>query len=507
MRLSGKVKLFILFIILNIILRFQTLPLEIGSDSFGVHILANSISEFGYAKWFLNPLSIFGLYPASYTSSVPFILSGISQLTNTEMILTIFLYCLFIGVLSIFTAYLMAGEIYDNNLFKLFTALGFSTVPAVLTYSTWTIPTRGLLIILAPLLIFLILKCRKSVKFIIPLVLISILLFSTHHLFYFFIPAFFSFFILAIFFKFKDKFKYFKISSVPTPLIIFIGFLLMFSYPFFTGKFIEHTRYDSIYVSYVRYMGPLIILAIGGLAYLIFRSGKLFQEYYILLTLMFLTIFIYQQTYMKEFLPIFLISFASIGLINLFKFSIGDKIKFLPIVFFLLLSIIFSGYYQFVHDYKQGYVNEREIEESTYFTGVWMKNYLNGSSGSNDIVHSIRILSFSETAHVLTFSAINNLVYDFSDVNISLFKRYPLTSEAFWYDGYKGPDLGEILFEDSNKMKILPEKLNLKYFVENVRGQGYIVWNHERVKSKLLQNAYDQSDIVYDVGKSRVWKI
>ena len=160
MKLSNKIKfeLFTLLIILNIILRFQVVSHEIGADSFLMHIMANSLNEFGYAKWFLHPLSLFGLYPASYTSTMQFFLSGISQCTGMEMRWGIFLYCAFIGLLSMFTAYLMAGEIIDNDLFKLLAAFGFSTAPAALGYTTWAIPTRGLLVVLAPLLIYLLLK-------------------------------------------------------------------------------------------------------------------------------------------------------------------------------------------------------------------------------------------------------------------------------------------------------------------------------------------------------------
>ena len=77
MKLSkkAKIELFSLLIILNVILRFQVVPNEIFPDSFLMHIMVNSLNEFGYAKWFLHPLSVIGLYPASYSSSMQFLLS------------------------------------------------------------------------------------------------------------------------------------------------------------------------------------------------------------------------------------------------------------------------------------------------------------------------------------------------------------------------------------------------------------------------------------------------
>jgi hypothetical protein len=127
MKLSKRLKftLFILLILLTLILRYPTTPHEIGWDSFTIHILANSISTFGYANWWVHPLSIIGAFPNSEVSAVPFILSGISQSTNIDMESVILLYCLFLGFFSIFVAYVMAGVIWNNDIFKFLVAFVF----------------------------------------------------------------------------------------------------------------------------------------------------------------------------------------------------------------------------------------------------------------------------------------------------------------------------------------------------------------------------------------------
>jgi hypothetical protein len=117
----------------------------------------------------------------------------------------------------------------------------------------------------------------------------------------------------------------------------------------------------------VRYIGLLIIFAVGGLAYLVFKSNKGFGEWFLLLTLILLTVFIYHQTYMKWFLPIFVIPFAGIGLINVIRAS-GKRRYVLPVVtIFLLLALSFSAYYQFIcflPEQGANPLNERYIEES-----------------------------------------------------------------------------------------------------------------------------------------------
>lgn len=508
MRISNKTKFMslLLLVVLNIILRFQGANHEIGLDSFLIHIMVNSLSEFGYAKWFLHPLSIVGLYPASYTSSLHFLVSGISQSTGMEMESTIFLYCTFIGLLSMLTAYLMAGEIIDNDLFKLLVAFGFSTSPAVLGYTTWTIPTRALFVVMAPLLVYLLFKSRKSIRYIPITVLFGLFLFTTHHLFYFLIPALVVIIIINSFLKIEDYLKN-TVFGKFTPFIPIIGFILMFSIPFFTGHFIERSRYSPIYFSYFRYIGILIVFSISGLFYLIFKSNKRFEEWFLLLTLILLTTFIYEQTYMKWFLPIFVIPLAGIGLINILKASEKRKYILPAFTIFLLLTITFSGFYQFLHTYETYGYNERYIEESTYKTGRWMKDNIDGSAISNDMIFGNRIFSASETTHLLTPSTTNNNIYGFISINISNFKRYPITSEDFWFSGYEGPDPGEDVWKSVHMLWEYPQDYNITHVVENKKTNGDVVWHHSSHPVELLKIVYGEKYCIYDNGKVRIWDL
>jgi len=542
-----KIILMGLLILLNIILRFQVVQNEIGWDSFLMHIMTNSLTEYGYARWWLHPLSVFGLYPASYTSTMHFLLSGIEQTTGLEMRWVIFFYCVFFGLVSMFTSYLMAGEIIDDDLFKFLVAFGFSTSPAVVGYTTWTIATRNLLVVLAPLLVYLLLKCRTSIRYVPLTVLFAIFLFATHHLFYFLIPAFFSVAILALAVKlrklsfiknlsFKKKAlpkKYYTLCSIKrlssgvalplllprsrpvaflNSLIAIFGFLAMYSIPFFTGRFIENSRYASIDMSYVRYTGLLIIPAIGGLFYMIFKHKKAFGEWFLLLTLILLTTFIYEQTYMKWFLPIFLVPFAGIGLLNVIKLSKNRRLGRLALplaALFMVLVICFTGYYQFIH-FMPGSgkttINERYIEDSTYNTGRWMKSHIaNGTAISNDALLGNRIFAASETAHMLTVSTVADQIYGFIKVNISKYKRYPLTDEEFWFTGYKGPDPGECTWDYAHRMVISPQKLDISYLVENRKCKG-VCWHHSNPSVRLLHFAYEK-DCIYDCGNINIWSL
>ena len=510
MFLSKKVKYTFIFllILLNIILRFQVVPHEIGVDSFETHIMVNSLNEYGYAKWVLHPLSFFGLYPASYTSSLHFLLSGLFQFTGIEMNSIIFLYCVLIGILSMFTAYLMAGEIINDDIFKLLAAFCYSVSPALLGYTTWTIATRPLLIVLTPLLIYLLLRCRTSMKYVPLTFIMAVFLFGTHHLFYFLATAFISFFILITHTKLKDHIMGIKLPEQIIPFVIVGGFLLMYSIPFFTGRFMEGTsRYSPFFLSYIRYTGILIVPAIGGLGYLILKRNKSFVDWFLLLTIMFIVTFIYHVTYMKWFFPIFILFLASIGLRNIVIFSAQRKYVASIFVIFMFVSLSFSGYYQFLHDYDHGGFFNRQMEESTYKTGNWMKHYTNGSAISNDAYFGSRIFATSETIHLLVPSLITNQIYGFTRIDMLEFERYPITDEEFWFSGYKGGPDREELWADVNRLYISPDDLNITYVVENAKSQGNVVWTHGWTPSKILHQAYDEGILVYDCKDARVWKL
>jgi hypothetical protein len=508
MKFSNKVKFSLLglLIVLNIVLRYPLTPHEIGWDTFLMHIMSNSLNEFGYAKWILNPLSIVGIYPASYTSALLFFISSIAQLTNIEMDTVIYIYSIFLSILSIFTAYLMAGEIFKDDFFKILVALGFSTSPAIVEYTTWTMPTRNLLLILAPLFIYFLLKCRYSKKYIPLTFIFGLFLFTTHHLTYFLMPIVISFLIIILYLKLK---KYIQLIEIPVkgiPFIIVFGFIFMFSIPFFTGRFIEVSRYSPLLIPYTRYIGVLIIPAIAGLGYLILKTEKNIMEWFLLISLISLTMLIFEQTYMKDFIPIIVILFAGIGLMNITKLSKRNKFALTVVSIFLIFSIIFSSFNQF-HVGSRDIFNERYIEESTYNTGRWMKQNLNGNSISNNKDFGERIFSASETAHVITSVTMINIIYGFNYIDISKYKPYPISSDNFWFVGYAGPDVAELTWINLHRMIESAQEFNVTNIIENRKiAPDIVIWNHGWESSALLQKAYDENRI-YDTGNIDIWKL
>jgi len=522
--LRTKVILIGLLVILGLIFRYPTTPHEIGRDSFAVHLMANSISEFGYAKWWIHPASIIGSYPYSTSpSAVPFILSGISQCSGMDIEKVILLYSMILGIFSIFGAYLMAGVIWNNDIFKFLVAFVFSTSQGIITFSTWTAHARTLFVMSLPLFIYLLLKTRTfKVRFSILTFIILALLLVTHHYIYFTIPVLISFLIVAIFYKLGKHIKSIKIPEKLANFAVFGNFLIMFSIPFFTRTMMEMDpammrvaetgRYAWIFLmieSYTRYIGILIILAISGYIYLSLKCGKRFEEWFLLLCLAGLAQFLYIITYMKWFILPFVALLVGIALTNVAIAKIPAQNRkiasSLIVITILLLSICFSGYYQYLHFLNDPSPQKRYMEERTYVGALWIKDNIN--KDKNMITEgyiSNRISIFG--VPTLTAEGAVDLAYGFVDPDKLEVKQIsPFSIEFYFKDPYRAVNhsyttsyLSRILGSDINNHHSwayrLTSRFNLSYYAEN-----------KDLNNRFSQSVRQTKDNLYDNGKICIW--
>jgi len=514
---------------LGLIFRYPTTPHEIGWDSFAVHLMANSISEFGYAKWWLHPASVIGWYPYSSVSAVPFLLSGISQCMGIDVERVILLYSMFLGIFSIFGAYLMAGAMWNNDIFKFLVAIVFSASQGIITFSTWTAHSRTLFVISLPLFIYLLLRTRTfKVRFGILTFIILALLLVTHHYIYFTIPIIISYIIIAMIYKSGKYIKSVRIPENIASFTVFVGFLIMFSIPFFTRTLMEADpamsrsgggRYIWLFYmiqSYARYIGILIILVVSGYIYLVLKRNKRFEEWFLLLCFVGLAQFLYIITYMKWFIISFACLLIGVGLTNVAEMRKNLNIKKRKyatafIVILLLISTIFTGYYQYLHFLNDPRPEKRHMEDRTYIGALWIKN--NMDKNKNMIAESYisnRVFSISEVP-TLTGNGPTDLAYGFVDPKkLEVKQIYPFTSVDFYFhDPYKAVNHS---YTDSHVLRILnsdindhrsfayrltsPSRFNLSYFIEN-----------KDVSDIFSQSVQQTKDCLYDNGKICIWDL
>ena len=524
--------LFVGLIALNIIFRIPTTPHEVGYDTFTIHVLANSVSAFGQANWWANPLSIVGFFPLSYASAVPFIVSGISQCTAMNVELVILLYSFLLGIFSIFAAYLMAGVIWDNDFFKFLVAFVFSTSQGILTFSTWTANARTLFVIILPLFIYLLLKAHtfKVRCYILTFILLTLLL-ATHNYIYLTIPVIIGYFVVVAFYKLG---KYINVKSIKIPenlvnICVFASFLIMFSIPFLISRDLwlsdpetiragvgsRYTLMSFMLSNYVRYIGILIILVVGGYTYLLLKRRKKFEEWFLLIALACLAPFLYVSTYMKWFIAPFAFLLIGIALTNIAiagtqtktPFYRNKKIFLTSLVIILLSSIIFTGYYQDIHFITNPPPYDRYMKEQTYIGGLWIRDSIDKNLFYDDSLTALRTFAVSEVPTL--FGGAIGLTYGFytdvTDINIS--KNSPLSVECYIHGLYVKTPLTPYIEGNVNYLsgaeidsywgKYFIPKYNLSYVIEN-EGIGDNVF---------IRSVHREKDNLYDNGKIRIWRL
>lgn len=491
-----KIILFILLILLNLVLRIPSIPHEKGADSFFIHSLANSITTYGHANWWVHWLSVFGYYPYSYASAIPFSLSGLSQITGIEMEKTILLFCIITGLFSIFSAYILAGVIYDEFLFKYLMALIYSTSPSVMFFTTWEISSRGPFIIFLPFFIYLIMKNIKYIKRMLLVIITGIFQFSTHHLAIILVPIISLFIAVNFFSKFKINKKHIYLNYLYAT-----GLATAFLLPFFSPDTanITGSRYGWIIHSLVisiRYIGPMILFAFSGLVYLVFKNNKKVSEWYFLIMIASFISFIYDQIYGIYIVQLYLIAPLTIGCRNLLSLNEAKSPRLIVTVLImaLLLSVTFTSYYN--HFRTGGQKDFWYMNEKTYTTGKWINHNIDKENHvlSQDGYHTVRMIALQQNGSSIIVGGPEGLSYGFIDKDsIKNLEKVPITSSYYFSESPyimttkdKFDSLAWIL--EARDVSVVKETYDLEYIVKSPYDATEPIGLHDNCIGKMYSN-------------------
>lgn len=517
-KVAGRTKiiLFTLLILLNVILRYPTTPHQIGWDTYYMQILVNSLTNYGYAKWWLNPYSVFGLYPFSESSSLPFFLSGIAQITDLNSDNTTLLYSLVMGIASIFFAYILAKAIWNDDIFKMLVSIVYSLSPGILIFTTWTGTTRTLFISMLPILIYFLVKVHHGKKFIIALIVLFIFSFATHQMTYFVLPLIMSYIVVNLGYKFHSKIT---LSQSTLNTILTIAIVLACVLPFFNRSFMEimpreysGSRYSFLSVtlisSYVRYMGPLSVLAIGSIIYLFPKREKKFEEWFLVISAILLAPLLYIPTYMKDFSIFFFMLLIGIGISNIIKTYLTRDKKFVInfVVLILILSTCFSSYFQFVHpsiSSKSSYASANYyMKEDSYQASMWVKNYLTkpiltdnwiaGISGAQAILSGTGPATISTGINIGEQSISKNPLF-----SINFFKYGPFV---------KTSNTGSCDYYASKVTEIPYDRIETREAI-SIYNISYVVSNDYYFNTLTSTLASSWEPEIYDNGKNVIWVV
>ena len=272
--------LLLAFITINIILRYPLVPHEIGSDSFYVHMLTNSVLSYGNIQWYLDTFSLFGAFPFSYPAGVPSFLGSLSIVTNIRIELAIIIMNISFGLLSFLGMFLFASKFF-NPTNSLILSLLYSTSQGNLEFTTWSAVARSFYICFIPIFLFMlhsviryqdILKRNLiDLRFTVLVVILGITLLSTHRISYSVLICVISFVLAFLFILIRNYFNI-KVRKLYSNAIFLILLSIFFSYYFLpisgngARTFLdseEHSKgplhwFVMVIVANVRSSGPLI---------------------------------------------------------------------------------------------------------------------------------------------------------------------------------------------------------------------------------------------------------
>jgi len=546
-----------LLVILALIFRYPYVPHEVGTDGFVHHILANTISDNGYAKWVLNPLSLFGLYPLSYPSGAYFVLSAISQCMNLDMTLTILISGLFLGMLGVFTSFLFGYEIKKSFLFAFLVAFAFSTSPYFINWTRWQMSGRILFVTLLPVVLCLILRFHTSggakksrIGILIGILLIAMA--ALHRMFFLLLLVIFAYFLTLTITTLNKRFGFIqhienRVSRSTVfffLVILFLGaFLVQFSNIYIyegiwrdyqTGIFFTGTSPIILALNagtnYIGSIGILTFIGIFGLLLLLWKRNKTFNELFVIISVLLLTPLLALGLYISLFIIIFVSVLIAIGLEYLVKKNPSkentqikslkrvNKNRSVLLMSLILISVLFSGY-MIIHrtNLTTGVLDYTSwVPDSTYDAAMFLKTYGgNGSFYSNGGMTFLQIAALSEKRFFMDYEPeeimyaimtniskeeLNVKLINFSEISFGTNYLYKLSTSPtirhLWWRGSK----------DSGSIEIITN-YDIKYAVEDVRAKGCKIWSYGYATSpsNFFKSLPEESHLVYNNGMINIW--
>lgn len=375
MNLPKRVNYLLLLFITTLALSFRAGYIyQHGADTWVGCMRILIISKEGAATWILHPLSYYGWYPFSYPTGQDFILSAVQQTTDQNIFYIAYEMSIFSGIFGIFSMYLLAKQIKNDDLFVFIVIFIFITFEWIIMVTWNNLSTRGLFIVLYPIIILFLLKAiidgKHRLHFIVLVIISSIAILSIHRISILFIGVIFLpyFILLPInhsWEKFKIKIPKTNVTFILFSLIFFIFILQILDYTiidFSESKIEEYQKHifpgDNPFVKVLNLAGDYgvfynisSIFAPIGLLSLIAINNKKFNERFLILISSISIFFILDITYFLYFFASITPILIGFGIIFLFKF-IENNIKLL--ISICLICIIISTQF-YIWYYEKGY--------------------------------------------------------------------------------------------------------------------------------------------------------
>lgn len=407
-------------VILNILFRYPvTITHEMGADTSFIHSLANSLIDEGYAKWYMNPLSLFGLYALSYPSATPFLVSSISDISGLSIEGSVLVLGMVFGIIGVLSAFLVALEISRNPKFAFLVALLFSLAPFFVKDTTWIGSSRGYVVATLPVLVFLLVRHMKTndSRYVLFAGAVFLMICTLHRMGFLAVFLLISYVFVPSIHRITQRVRFrlvrfdklFRVVSVG---LVVLGFLLIFTiqiyFPGYGGfdireEYSQGTLFEgtsipvlllNMAVNFTGKVGLAMPLAVVGFIVYSWKRPKDIQDKFVLLMVFVLIPFLSLRDYISEFMILFFIFLASFSLVSL---PILWKRRRIASTALVLTVVVSSMAFSWVmKDYWRGrYPTDDQIPDDTYDTSIFVRKYASGVIVTNEGLMGGRVMAIS----------------------------------------------------------------------------------------------------------------
>jgi len=430
MDLPVKTKYSLLGFMLTLIILFKYphVPHEYGKDSFVVHGMAMNLKDLNFAPWLIHPSSAYALYPFSYAPGMGFILTSLSDLTGLSVELTVLLFTIVISLVGAYGMFMFASEVNNRFEVKFIAGFLFAFTPAVTTWTTWTISTRGSFICLMTVLLWALsrtINARHKLKpFLVGLTFLLILP-TIHHfalLFPIILLAYLSSYLTVLALEYTGRVSvYFRENVIIASMIIFAFMIFLFYlqassidiyaphldyfrvWYIYGEKDSPVTMAVNIMVYYGMAMGILMLYGGVGLANILGKIDKTRVEWTLLFLIIFFAVFLADKTYLKMFVVPLFLPLAALGIVALMGKLEYRRTLFTFLTGVLLMAAVYYGSFATEQFSDVRTVDEtgyhHYMDEGPYNTAIYLRHTVYQKDGPiaihNDAVDKRRISGIS----------------------------------------------------------------------------------------------------------------
>ncbi len=391
MRLSVSTNYRFLFVIILINLYLHVYRIiqtghEEGTDSWDYHALSNQVVADGNANWIIHPLSVFGIIVPAQEVGIFFIYGGINIIQDIDMSYTILWTNLIIGSFTTLIGFIFGRSLSKHPLIGISSALVFSLTNIIVNYTVWTISTRGLTLILLPVLFVFIFKTFErglNYRYMFLTFIFALPLMSIHKvaiLLLLFIPLFL---LSYIFYNIQiPKISIGNMSLNNNKLIwslSYVSFLaILFISSYFEvfidlgytpgGRFLDEPFFLAslnLWVKYAMLLGLPIVFIPAGFYSLLVQNNISFEMMFLKFYLIGFSFFAFDAYYAKSLFLLSLICLEILGIlfiISSLRRIFSNSLAILSVLFIIIIFSIMPEYIEIrsterVEGYKDS--NER----------------------------------------------------------------------------------------------------------------------------------------------------